>query len=181
MSSISLPRSRVFIRFDDSSSDDDNYSDDDVTGIARQRLVEEDRRFAENLLRAWEEEDRLKREEEEPVIPPQIYVCGICFERFLVDVADRAAALDVTLFGTLLPCTHTYCDDCLREHTWVQLCNTDQNHIIRCPQPGCTQPITDDIAERVLRYDQFGEWTRRQVLASIENKVSHHLQHINVG
>jgi hypothetical protein len=112
------------------------------------------------------------------VPPPEIYDCGICFEKFLVDVADKPAAPDVTLFGAPLPCSHAYCDDCLREHIWTKL-RESESHIVRCPDPDCTQLITTEIAERVLRYDQIGEWDRRQLLASIE-KVSHSLQCVQV-
>jgi hypothetical protein len=120
------------------------------------------------------------QDEEEPAIPSQVYECGICFGKFIVDIEDKAAAPNITLFGASLPCSHAYCDNCLREHTWAKLCSTDQNHIVGCPEPGCTQLITDDIAERVLHSEQIDEWYKRKLLASIENKVSHKLRRVNV-
>jgi hypothetical protein len=210
MSFSSLSRSCAPILFDDSSSDDDSHSDNNNVVVATRQvqgptkmLTEAWKREIQHNLEASnniinlisdssDDEDnntpfRLddsssteSQYEVEPVIPPQIYECGICFEKFLVDVADRAAAPDIMLFGAPLPCAHTYCDDCLREHTWTKLRSTDRNHIVRCPIPNCNQLITDEIAERVLRYDQIAEWYRRQVLASIENKVSHNLQYAQV-
>jgi hypothetical protein len=154
------------INLDSDSSDDDDDNEENIN--APLRLDDDDDDSIES------------QDEEEPVIPPRVYDCGICFERFLVDTEDKAAAPDITLFGAPLPCEHAFCDDCLREHTWTKLRSTDRNHIVRCPIPNCNQLITNEIAERVLRYDQFGEWTRRQVLASIENKVSHNLQCVYV-
>jgi hypothetical protein len=108
-----------------------------------------------------------------PLPPVQIYDCGICFDKFIRSPEDKAGAPDVTLFGAPLPCEHAFCDDCLRDHIWTKL-RSSESHIVRCPDPDCNQLITTEIAERVLRYDQIGEWDKRQLLASIE-KVSHNL------
>jgi hypothetical protein len=109
-----------------------------------------------------------------PPPPVQIYDCGICFDKFIRSPEDKAGAPDVTLFGAPLPCSHAYCDDCLRDHIWTKL-RSSESHIVRCPDPDCNQLITTEVAERVLRYDQIGEWDKRQILATIEEKVSHNL------
>jgi hypothetical protein len=199
---MSLSQLNAPIRFDDSS--DEDYSDDDG-GVITRRVGElptrldtlkrdNQRNFASNNiinldssssddendnapLRFDDDDDSSieSQDGEESTMPPGVYECGICFGRFIVDTEDKATAPDVTLVGVPLPCTHAYYDNCLREHTWTKLRSTDRNHIVRCPEPDCNQLITNEIAERVLNSEQIDEWYKRQILATIENKVSHNL------
>ncbi|KAJ2417569.1 hypothetical protein H4218_004866 [Coemansia sp. IMI 209128] len=88
----------------------------------------------------------------EEVFGMQTFLCMICMER----QSGRHCVE--------LGCTHVHCVQCLREY-WGMLIDEGSVWMVRCPHPGCPQPITEDEMGRVLdreRVRRYGELSEQR-------------------
>ncbi|RUO97103.1 hypothetical protein BC936DRAFT_140978 [Jimgerdemannia flammicorona] len=101
------------------------------------------------------------------------YECGICFDTFhlMSDTPQPADASSTTNQGTLLPCTHGFCSECLSGFISHKLKEASLTFPIACPSFKCTGHVSDVVAERALGKEGMEVWWQKVVESGLQNVI----------
>ncbi|KAI8056975.1 hypothetical protein BDF22DRAFT_668792 [Syncephalis plumigaleata] len=96
--------------------------------------------------------------------------CSICFEPFIAQ-PNVEKFKDINLFGRPLDCGHTFCNDCLGKAIWSKVQEKEQCFPVKCPEPKCQLDISDNVAERALKHNEFKSWCEKRALHAVQYKI----------